>query len=175
MRRLPPNASNHWSLAAEASMLPDHHAKSRPILRMQEPTGTAAGTFDLLLVVLAQHAEKSKLGRFRQKFIVALKPGLLIRQFQMNVEIPAGSPILIEVKYIGIILANVKMIVDAAGLGPRSTDKTAQKFNKFGTLFWSGVQSSCEGATWFHNFLGLPFHHAANVHAMWFFNARNPQ
>ena len=98
MRRLPPSASNHRSLTAEASMLPDHHAMSRPILRMQGPTSIAAGPFDLLFVVLAQHAEKSKFGRFRQKLIVALKPGLLIRQFQMNVEILAGSPILIEVQ-----------------------------------------------------------------------------
>lgn len=101
---------------------------------------------------------------------MALKPGLLIRQFQMNLEILAGSPILIEVKYVGIILADVKMIVDAAGLGPRPTDKTAQKFDKFCALFGPGVQSSCEGATWFHILFRLPFHHATNIDAMWIFD-----
>jgi hypothetical protein len=99
---------------------------------------------------------------------MTLKPGLLIRQFQMNLEIFAGSPILIEVKYVGIIVADVKMIVDAAGLGPRPTDETAQKFDKFCALFGSGVQSSCEGATWFHIVFWLAFHHTAEIDAMWF-------
>jgi hypothetical protein len=86
----------------------------------------------------------------------------------MNIEILAGLPILVEIKYVGIIFAHVKMIVDAAGLGSRTINKAAQKFNQFGTFFRSGVQSSCEGATWFHIFR-LPFHHAANVQAIWFF------
>ena len=86
----------------------------------------------------------------------------------MHVQILALSPILVEVKYVGVIVADVKMIVDAASLGPRPINETAQKFKKFCTFFWSGVQSSCEGATWFHIFR-LPFHHAANVQAIWFF------
>ena len=87
----------------------------------------------------------------------------------MNLQILAGSPILIEVKDVGIIVADVKMIVDAAGLGPRPTDKTAQKFDKFCALFRSSVQSSCEGATWFHNFFKLAFQQAVDVQAIRFF------
>jgi hypothetical protein len=119
---------------------------------------------------LTQHGEIPKFCGFGQKLIMTLKPGLLIRQFQMNLEILAGSPILIEVKYVGIIIADVKMIVDAAGLRPRPTDKTAQKFDKFCALFRSSVQRSCEGATWFHDVFWLAFHHASNIGAMWFFN-----
>jgi len=100
---------------------------------------------------------------------MALKPSLLIRQLQMHVEILALSPILVEVKYVGVIVADVKMIVDAASLGPRPINETAQKFKKFCTFFWSGVQSSCEGATWFHIFLWLSFDHGGNVHAICFF------
>jgi hypothetical protein len=87
----------------------------------------------------------------------------------MNVEILASSPIFVEVKDVRIVFADVKVIVNAAGLGPRTINKTAQKFDKFRTVFWSGVQSSCEGATWFHNFVRLPFHHEAKARAIWFF------
>jgi hypothetical protein len=124
----------------------------------------------LLLVVLAQHGEKLEFCGFRQKFIVPLEPGLLIRQFQMNVEILPGSPILVEIEYVGIIIANVKMIVDAAGLGSRAINETAQQFKKFCTFSRSSVQRSCEGATWFHNFWVLTFDHGRDVHAIWIFN-----
>lgn len=100
---------------------------------------------------------------------MALKPSLLIRQLQMYVKILALSPVLVEEKYVGIIVADVKMIVDAASLGPRPINETAQKFKKFCTFFWSGVQSSCEGATWFHIFIRLTFDHVGNVHAICFF------
>jgi hypothetical protein len=123
----------------------------------------------LLFIVLAQHREERKFCGLRQELIVALKPCLLVRQFQMNIEILASSPILVEEKYIGIIVADVKMIVDAAGFGPRPINKAAQKFKELCTFFWSGVQSSCEGATWFHIFLRLLFDHAESVHAIWFF------
>jgi hypothetical protein len=88
----------------------------------------------------------------------------------MNVEILAGLPIFVEVKDVRVIIADVKMVIDAAGFGPRPINKTAQKFNQFGTLFWPRVQGSGESATWFHNFLGRPLHHFANVHAMWIFS-----
>jgi hypothetical protein len=123
-----------------------------------------------LFIVFAQHREEPKFCWLGEKLVVALKPGLLIRQFQMNVEILAGSPIFVEVKYIGIIVTNVKVVVNATGLGSRTINKTAQKFNQFCSFFWAGVQSSGEGATWFHNFLWSPLHHAVAVHAIWFFN-----
>jgi hypothetical protein len=87
----------------------------------------------------------------------------------MNVEILALPPIFVEEKYVGIIVADVKMIVNAAGLGPRPINETAQKFKKFCTFFWSGVQSSCEGATWFHIFFRVSFDHGGNVYAICFF------
>lgn len=100
---------------------------------------------------------------------MSFKPSFLIRQFQVNVEILAVLPILVKEKYVGIVIADVKMIVDAASLGPGPINETAQKFKKFCTFFWPGVQSSREGATWFHVFLRFPFDHADNVHAIWFF------
>jgi len=87
----------------------------------------------------------------------------------MNVEILSLPPILVEEKYVGIIVADVKMIVDAASLGPRPINETAQKFKKFCTPFWSCMQSSCEGATWFHIFFRVSFDHGGNVHAICFF------
>lgn len=124
----------------------------------------------LLFAVFAQHCEELEFCRLYQKLVVAFEPGLLVRQFQVNVEILAGSPVFVEVKYVGIIVPDVKVVVDAAGFGPRTINKTAQKFNQFRTFFWASVQSSCEGATWFHNFCCSPFHHAANVRAIRFFN-----
>ena len=127
-------------------------------------TGSAARTFDfsryliikrrpvLLLVVAAQHVEKLEFRGFRQKFIVPLEPGLLIRQFQMKIEILPCSPILVEIEYVWIIIANVEMIVDATGLDSRSINETAQQFKKFCTFFRPSVKSSCESTTWFHNF-----------------------
>jgi hypothetical protein len=88
----------------------------------------------------------------------------------MNVEILASSPIFVEVKDVRILFADVKVIVYAASLGPRTINKTAQEFDKFCTFFWSGVQSSCEGATWFHNFVRLRFHHGAKAGAIRFFH-----
>jgi len=85
----------------------------------------------------------------------------------MNIQILTVSPILVKIKYVGITLADVKMIVDAAGLGSRSVDETAQEFKKFGAFFWASVKSSCEGATWFHIFFLLPFDHARYVDAIW--------
>ena len=90
----------------------------------------------------------------------------------MNIEILPGSPILVEIEYVWIIVGDVKMVVDAASLGPRPINKTAQKFNQFCTFFRAGVQRSCEGATWVLIFLRSPSHHAANVHAIWFFNLK---
>src|SRR6202521_1322923 len=106
----------------------------------------------LLFTVFAEHGEEPEFCGLRQKLVMSFEPGLLIRQFQMNVEILASSPIFVEVKDVRIFFADVKVIVNAASLGPRTVDKTAQKFDQFSTFFWSGVQSSCEGATWFHNF-----------------------
>jgi hypothetical protein len=124
----------------------------------------------LLFTVFAEHGEEPEFCGLRQKLVMAFKPGLLIRQFQMNVEILPSSPIFVEVKDVRIFFADVKVIVNAASLGPRTINKTAQKFDQFCTFFWSGVQSSCEGATWFHNFVRLPFHHGAKARAIWFFH-----
>jgi hypothetical protein len=125
--------------------------------------------FYSLFFELAQHRKISKFRGFGQKLIVALKPGLLIGQFQMNVEILTCPPILVEIKYVWIIIADMEMIVDASGFGARPIDKAAQKFHQFCTFFWASVQRSGEGATWFHNFFRLAFQQAADVQAIRFF------
>jgi hypothetical protein len=153
-----PNASSHWSLTSGC------------LFFRMETVGD--DRYALHFIVLAQHGEESKFCGLGQKFIVALKPSFLIRQFQMNVEILASAPIFIKIKYIWIVIADVEMVLDAAGFGSRSIDKAAQKFDKFCPFLWASVQSSCEGATWFHNFLGLAFHHAASVQAIWFFDLK---
>jgi hypothetical protein len=104
---------------------------------------------------------------------MALKPSFLIRQFQMNIKILANSPILVEEKYVRIIVTDVKMVVDAAGFRPRPINKAGQKFEELRTFFGAGVQSSCEGATWFHIFLRFLFDHADTVHAIWFFRLKS--
>jgi hypothetical protein len=147
------------------SLPPESDPKSTPC---SDPRKRRGGY--LLFAVFAQHGEEPEFCGLRQEFVMAFEPGLLIRQFQMNVEILASSPIFVEVKDVRIVFADVKVIVNAAGLGPRTINKTAQKFDKFCTFFWSGVQSSCEGATWFHNFVRLPFHHGPNARAIWFFH-----
>jgi hypothetical protein len=101
---------------------------------------------------------------------MAFEPRLLIREFQMNIEVLASSPIFVEVKDVRIFITDVKVIFNAASLGPRTINKAAQKFDKFRPFFWSGVQSSCERATWFHNFVRPPFHHAVKARAIWFFH-----
>jgi hypothetical protein len=124
----------------------------------------------LLLVVLAQHREELEFCRFRQEFIMPLEPRLLIRQFQMNIEVATVPPILVKIEYVGVIISNVKMIVDAARFGSRSINETAQQFKKLCAFFRSSVKGSCEGATWFHIFFLLTFDHASDVRAIWIFS-----
>ena len=67
----------------------------------------------LPLTVFAKHSEEPEFCGLRQKLVMAFEPGLLIRQFQMKIEILPRSPILVEIEYVWIIIANVEMIVDA--------------------------------------------------------------
>jgi len=55
----------------------------------------------LLFAVFAEHREEIEFCGLRQKLVMSFEPGLLIRQFQMNVEILASSPIFVEVKTFG--------------------------------------------------------------------------
>ena len=102
------------------------------------------------LIVLTEHSEKFELYGPAQEFIVSCEPTLLVRQFQVRVEVLAVSPVFVEVKHVWIVFADVKMVVNAAGLASRAGNKAAQKFHQFGALFWFGVQSGGEGAGWGH-------------------------
>jgi len=68
----------------------------------------------------------------------------------MNIEIMASGPVLIKIEYVGIVSANVKMIVDTSWFGTRAIDKAAQKLNKFLSLFRPGMKSGCESASGGH-------------------------
>jgi hypothetical protein len=176
IRSLPPRASPQLELVQPLTGMNIYAAIIEKSGRQNFDSARFDGTVaervccDLLFIVFAQHCEEPEFRRLRQKLVVAFKPSLLIRQLQVNVEILAGSPIFVEVKYVRIIVTDVKVVVNAAGFGPRTVNKTAQKFDQFCTFFWAGVQSSCEGATWVHNVLWSSFHHVATVQAIWFFN-----
>jgi hypothetical protein len=81
----------------------------------------------LLFIVFAQHCEELEFGRLRKKFFVPFEPGLLIREFQVNIQVLASGPILIKIKYVGIVSANVKMIVDTSRFGRERSTKLLKR------------------------------------------------
>jgi hypothetical protein len=83
-----------------------------------------------LSTVFAEHGEEPEFCGPRQKLVMAFEPRLLIRQFQMNVEILASSPIFVEVKDVRIFFADVKGASICMGLKRRDAVEAGMPFLK---------------------------------------------
>src|SRR5271166_1000518 len=79
---------------------------------------------------------------------------------------PRGRSNSHKIKYVGIVGADVKMIVDTSGFGARSINKAAQKLKKFFSLFRPGVKCGCESASGGHVYLLISVDHAIYIRAI---------
>src|SRR6185437_3783173 len=66
--------------------------------------------------IIAQHVEEFELGVLRQKLLVPAEPLLLIGQLEVPVEMGACGPVFIKVEHVGIVGADVEVIIDASRL-----------------------------------------------------------
>ena len=94
------------------------------------------------MVVRAQHLEKAKLDRFGEIFALLRKPVLLVVERDVAVEVRALRPVLVEIKHVRVVDADMKVVVYAALLGPRLADETREQFEQFGPLLGLGVERS---------------------------------
>ncbi len=81
-------------------------------IRSRRASGSRV-TLKSFLVVWTQHRKELELSRLCKEFVVSFEPGFLIGELQVNVEILSIVPILIEIKYVWIVSADVKMIINS--------------------------------------------------------------
>ena len=82
----------------------------------------------------------------RQELVVPGEPFLLVGEVQVDVERRPVGPVLIEVEVVRVFVADMEMILDAAGLGARARHEALEKLDQLGALFGSSMKRGGEGA-----------------------------